>query len=61
MFGGSVKSEIIKLEATLRSRVEGLKAKRQKVIDAFLYERSIDKATYKEQLHLLNEDRFSRA
>jgi DNA invertase Pin-like site-specific DNA recombinase len=49
-------SEIVKLGATLQSRVDGLKAGRQRVIDAFLHERSIDKPTYKEQLDLLNEE-----
>jgi len=49
-------SEILKLGATLQSRVDGLKARRQRVIDAFLHERSIDKPTYKEQLDLLNEE-----
>ena len=49
-------SEIVKLEATLQSRLDALKGKRQRVIDAFLHERSIDRATNKEQLDLLNED-----
>ena len=49
-------SEIVKLEATLHSPLDALKGKRQRVIDAFLHERSIDRATNKEQLDLLNED-----
>ena len=49
-------SEAIRLAATLESRVHSLKLKRQRVIDGFLHERSIDKPTYKEQLDLLNEE-----
>ncbi|MFN2500289.1 MAG: hypothetical protein ABR557_14510, partial [Pyrinomonadaceae bacterium] len=49
-------SEDIKLVAKLESRVSALKAKRQRVIDAFLHERLIDKSTYQEQLDLVNED-----
>ena len=45
-------SEIIKLEATLQSRFDALKGKRR----AFSYEGSIDRATNKKQLDLLNED-----
>jgi DNA invertase Pin-like site-specific DNA recombinase len=48
--------EAIKLVAKLESRVNALKAKRQRVIDAFLHERLIDKSTYQEQLDLVNED-----
>jgi hypothetical protein len=50
------KGEAIRLVATLESRVAALKAKRQRVIDAFLYERVIDRTTYQEQLDLLNEE-----
>jgi hypothetical protein len=35
-------ADALKLVVTLQSRVDSLKAKRQKVIDAFLHERSID-------------------
>ena len=35
--------DAIRLTATLQSRLDSLKAKRQRVIDAFLHERSIDK------------------
>ncbi|HUS12508.1 MAG TPA: hypothetical protein VMZ30_18715 [Pyrinomonadaceae bacterium] len=49
-------SEAIKLAATLQSRVEVLKLKRQRVIDAFLHERSLDKPTYQKQLNLVNEE-----
>lgn len=45
----------ITLAKTLESRVAALKAKRQRVVDAFLHERLIDKSTYQEQLDLLNE------
>ena len=48
--------EAIQLVATLESRVTALQAKRQRVIDAFLHERVIDKTTYQEQLDLLNEE-----
>jgi hypothetical protein len=48
-------AEAIKLAKTLDSRVDALKAKRQRVVDAFLHERLIDKSTYQEQLDLLNE------
>ena len=36
--------------------MDALKAKRQRVIEAFLHERAIDKSTYQEQLDLLNEE-----
>ena len=49
-------AEAIKLAATLQSRLDSLKARRQRVIDAFLHDRSIDKATYQEQVDLLNEE-----
>ena len=45
-----------KLAANLGSRVDQLEAKKQRVIDAFLHERSIDKSTYQEQLDALNEE-----
>ena len=48
--------EAIKLVTTLQSGVVALQAKRQRVIDAFLHERVIDKTTYQEQLDLLNEE-----
>ncbi len=47
--------EKIKLVATLESRLDSLKAKRQRVIDAFVHENKIDKSTYQEQVDLLNE------
>ena len=49
-------SEATNLGATLQSRVDELKSKRQRVIDAFLHDRSIDQSTYKEQVNLLNEE-----
>ncbi len=49
-------SEATKLGLTIQSRVDELKSKRQRVIDAFLHERSIDQSTYKEQVNLLNEE-----
>jgi len=48
--------EAIKLVTKLQSRVAEFQAKRQRVIDAFLHERVIDKSTYQEQLDLLNEE-----
>jgi site-specific DNA recombinase len=48
-------AEAIILAKTLESRVDALKAKRQRVVDAFLHEGLIDKSTYQEQLDLLNE------
>ena len=48
--------EAIRLVATLEARVANLKAKRQRVIDAFLYEKVIDRTTYQEQLDLVNEE-----
>jgi site-specific DNA recombinase len=47
--------ETIRLAATLADRVKALKAKKQRVIDAFLHERLIDGSTYQEQLDLVNE------
>lgn len=44
------------LAATLQSRLDALKMKRQRVIDAFLHERCIDKATYQDQVNLINEE-----
>ena len=49
-------SEAIKLQATLETRRDTLKAKRQRVVDAFLHEHVIDKSTYHEQIDLLNEE-----
>jgi site-specific DNA recombinase len=48
-------ADAITLAKTLESRVAALKAKRQRVVDAFLHERLIDKSTYQERLDLLNE------
>jgi hypothetical protein len=48
-------ADAITLAKTLESRVDALKAKRQRVVDAFLHERLIDRSTYQEQLDLLNE------
>src|SRR5262249_4732092 len=45
-----------RLVSTLEARIADLKAKRQRVIDAFLHERSIDRATYQEQFESLNAD-----
>ena len=50
------RGEANRLVSTLESRVTELKAKRQRVIDAFLHERSIDRATYQEQLDSLNDE-----
>jgi len=41
--------------AMLQSRLDSVKARRQRVIDAFIQERSIDKSTYQDQVNLLNE------
>lgn len=49
-------ADTIRLTATLLSRLDSLKAKRQRVIDAFLHERTIDKPTYQDQVNLLNEE-----
>ena len=49
-------ADAIKLAGTLQSQLESLKVKRQRVIDAFLHERSIDKSTYQDQVNLLNEE-----
>src|SRR6185503_331992 len=49
-------AEAIKLASTLQSRLDSLKARRQRVIDAFLHDRSIDKSTYQDQVNLLNEE-----
>jgi hypothetical protein len=48
--------DAIKLATTLGSRVDTLKAKRQRVIDAFVHEQLIDKSTYQEQVDLLIEE-----
>lgn len=48
--------EAIRLVAKLESRVATIKSKRQRVIDAFLYEKVIDLTTYQEQHDLLNEE-----
>jgi site-specific DNA recombinase len=50
------RSDTSRLVSTLESRVTDLKAKRQRVIDAFLHERSIDRSTYQEQLESLNDE-----
>ena len=49
-------AEATKIAATLQSRLDTLKARRQRVIDAFLHERSIDKSTYQEQVNLVDEE-----
>ena len=48
--------ETIKLVSTLESRVGELKAKRQKLIEAFVYQHSIEKSIYQEQLELIDDD-----
>jgi hypothetical protein len=48
--------ETIKLVATLDSRLSDLKAKRHKLIDAFVYQHSIDRTVYQEHLDLLDDD-----
>jgi site-specific DNA recombinase len=50
------KADAIKLVAKLEARIDTLKAKRQRVVDAFLHERVINRTTYQEQLDLLNEE-----
>jgi site-specific DNA recombinase len=47
--------ETLKLAAMLADRGDALRAQKQRIIDAFLHERSIDKATYQEQLDLVNQ------
>ena len=49
-------ADTIRLTVTLQLRLDSLEAKRQRVIDAFLHERSIHKATYQDQVNLLNEE-----
>jgi site-specific DNA recombinase len=49
-------TDAISLVRTLEYRVDSLKMKRQRVIDAFLHERLIDRPTYQEQLDVLNEE-----
>ena len=48
--------ETIKLVSALESRVTELKAKRQKLIEAFVYQHSIEKSIYQEQLELIDDD-----
>jgi len=48
--------ETIKLVSTLESRVGELKAKRQKLIEAFVYQHSIEKNIYQEQLELIEDE-----
>ena len=50
------KKETIKLVSALESRVTELKAKRQKLIEAFVYQHSIEKSIYQEQLELIDDD-----
>jgi site-specific DNA recombinase len=49
-------AQATEIAATLQSRLDTLKARRQRVIDAFLHERSIDKSTYQEQVNLVDEE-----
>ncbi len=48
--------ETIKLVSMLESRVAELKARRQKLIEAFVYQHSIEKSVYQEQLELLENE-----
>jgi len=48
--------ETIKLVSTLESRVGELKAKRQQLIEAFVYRQSIEKSVYQEQLELIEDE-----
>lgn len=48
--------ETIKLVSALESRVTELKARRQKLIEAFVYQHSIDKTVYQEQLELIEDE-----
>jgi len=48
--------DTIRLVSTLESRLTDFKAKRQRVIDAFLHERTIDRSTYQEQLESVNDE-----
>jgi len=50
------RKETPKLVSTLENRVSELKAKRQKLIEAFVYQHSIDKSVYQEQLELLENE-----
>jgi hypothetical protein len=40
--------EAVEIATRLESRLDHLKAKRQRIVDAFLHERAIDKSTYQE-------------
>jgi len=46
----------MRLVSALDSRVTELKAKRQKLIEAFVYQHSIDKTVYQEQLELIEDE-----
>jgi len=48
--------ETMRLVSALDSRVTELKAKRQKLIEAFVYQHSIDKTVYQEQLELIEDE-----
>jgi site-specific DNA recombinase len=50
------RKETIKLVTTLESRITELKAKRQKLIEAFVYKHSIEKSVYQEQFELLENE-----
>src|SRR5215475_10131845 len=55
MFGRSVRRLRLKL-AKVGKNLERLKMKKQRIIDAFVYERVIDKSTYEEQLAQVREE-----
>ena len=54
MFGSNDRTKLLDSRQP-RGRVDARKAKRQRVIDAFLHERLIDRSTYQEQLDLVNK------